>query len=711
MKDEDFYSSFFNSSFLITCNKKLPAPIPYLKDSFGQKVRVLDISLDGKLNISLPVATRCTKHTNNESVNGRSLYEFDLAPFHLSPKQNKLTVVGADAAGIIYENITSDMLNATAACVSLSFYVDGELASNESCTGTHCCDTPIQQSLSSFLYYSTVNIFNSNYSNPQINNYSCGYAFLVKDGAYQFTTTKGLDKNTFPVVLDWAVGNQTDTWQDHSACKSEHSQGHPAEAGPGYNCNCSAGWRGNPYLLHGCTDIDECKESSHECFEGARCENFPPGNYTCHCPDGHKGDGRKSGTKCTRKGKDNIIIIALSVSVSILTFIGGTFYVYWTSKKRKLMKLKEHFFQQNGGLFLQQEVARYSGSNEMTKIFTMEELKEATNNFDEGTILGQGGQGTVYKGILPDNRIAIKMSKISNTNQIEHFINEVILLSRINHRNVVKLLGCCLETEVPLLVYEFIPNSTVYEHLHDQSQSLRLTWKTRLQIATGSAGALAYLHSATTTPIIHRDVKTTNILLDHNLTAKVADFGASRIIPLDQTQLTTLVQGTLGYLDPEYFHTSQLTEKSDVYSFGVVLVELLTGKKALSFDRPETHRNLAMHFHSSINEGGLLNIIDSQIIDEANVEQLMDVANIAKHCLRLKGEERPTMKEVATELEAISIVEKHRWEKVNLSLEETENLLKATPSYSFSVVDGADKRSLQSGSDSLSRISLSLNGR
>nr|KYP75215.1 Wall-associated receptor kinase-like 4 [Cajanus cajan] len=157
--------------------------------------------------------------------------------------------------------------------------------------------------------------------------------------------------------------------------------------------------------------------------------------------------------------KETLYIIFYGVSVSILTLIGGTFYVYWTSKKSKLMKLKEHFFQKNGGLLLQQELVRYSGSAEMTKIFTMEELKEATNNFDEGTVLGQGGQGTVYKGILPDNRIvAIKMSKISNPNQIEQFINEVILLSRINHRNVVKILGCCLEAEVPLLVYEFIPN-------------------------------------------------------------------------------------------------------------------------------------------------------------------------------------------------------------------------------------------------------------
>lgn len=274
-------------------------------------------------------------------------------------------------------------------------------------------------------------------------------------------------------------------------------------------------------------------------------------------------------------------------------------------------------------------------------------------------------------------------------------------------QNVVKLLGCCLETEVPLLVYEFVPNGTVYDHLYDQSQSLRLTWKRRLQIATQTAGALAYLHSATNAPIVHRDVKTSNILLDHNFTAKVSDFGASRIIPVDQTELTTLVLGTLGYLDPEYFHSSQLTEKSDVYSFGVVLAELITGKKALSFERPDAHRNLAVHFHSSMNEGQLLNIVDSRIIDEANVEQLMDVANIASHCLRLKGEERPTMREVAIELEGINIVEKHQWEKVNLSSEETENLLKAIPSSSFSI-DGVNRRSIPSGSDISNRISWSL---
>jgi len=396
------------------------------------------------------------------------------------------------------------------------------------------------------------------------------------------------------------------------------------------------------------------------------------------------------------------------VSGSILALVGGTLYLCCTLKKRKLNKLKEHFFQLNGGMLLQQQIGRHSDSNELTKIFTVEELKEATNNFNEEMVLGEGGEGTVYKGILPDNRtVAIKKSRISNPNQIEHFINEVILLCQINHRNVVKLLGCCLETEVPLLVYEFVPNGTVYDHLHDQTKSLRLTWKRRLQIAVETSGALAYLHSATNAPIVHRDVKTSNILLDHNLTAKISDFGASKIIPLDRTQLTTLVMGTLGYLDPQYFHSSQLTEKSDVYSFGVVLVELLTGEKAISFERPEAYRNLAVHFLSSMNDGRLLDIMDGSIIDEANVEQLTDVANIARHCLRLKGEERPTMREVAMELEGINTVEKHQWEKVNLSSEETETLLKATPSSSFSV-DGVNRRSMHSGSDTLNRISLSL---
>ncbi|XP_007214222.2 wall-associated receptor kinase 5 [Prunus persica] len=175
---------------------------------------------------------------------------------------------------------------------------------------------------------------------------------------------------------------------------------------------------------------------------------------------------------------------------------------------------------------------------------------------------------------------------------------------------------------------------------------------------------------------IHRDVKATNILLDENYTAKVSDFGASRLIPLDQTQLTTLVQGTLGYLDPEYFLSNQLTEKSDVYSFGVVLMELLTSKVALSFPRPEEEKNLVSFFVCSMEEDQLKEILDDDIVNKSNIETLRNLAELARRCVRLKGEERPSMKEVAMELEGMRVTANHPWGKAQVSSpEETEYLL------------------------------------
>ncbi|KAL5577774.1 hypothetical protein UlMin_019473 [Ulmus minor] len=299
-----------------------------------------------------------------------------------------------------------------------------------------------------------------------------------------------------------------------------------------------------------------------------------------------------------------------------------------------------------------------------------------------GEIMGEGGYGTVYRGVLADDRVvAIKKPKSIAAKKVDpsQFINEVVVLMQINHRNVVRLLGCCLETEAPLLVYEFITNGTLFQHLQnkDPESKSSLSWELRLKIAAETAGALAYLHAETVVPIIHRDVKTMNILLDESYTAKVSDFGTSKLVPLDQEEMSTFVQGTLGYLDPEYMQTSVLTEKSDVYSFGVVLAELLTGKRALVFDRSEGACNLALSFVSLMEDDQLLQLIDDAIVDETDMEAIKEVANLTKRCLSLKGEDRPTMKEVAMELEGLRVTRKHQWGKDGhlLQSEEIEYLL------------------------------------
>ncbi|CAI9271006.1 unnamed protein product [Lactuca saligna] len=333
-----------------------------------------------------------------------------------------------------------------------------------------------------------------------------------------------------------------------------------------------------------------------------------------------------------------------------------SYALYKIIKKTKAKKRKQRFFKRNGGLLLKQQQATDVALVEKTILFTSNELGKATDNFNENRILGRGGQGTVYKGMLADGRIvAIKKSKMVDESQLEEFINEVVILSQVNHRNVVKLLGCCLETEVPLLVSEFISNGTLYDLIQDETGEFSFSLSMRLHIATEVAGALSYLHSATSIPIYHRDVKTTNILLDEQYRAKVSDFGTSRFVSIDQTHLTTLVKGTFGYLDPEYFQSSQFTEKSDVYSFGVVLLELLTREKPISFTRFGENRNLATYFMLAMEEGRVMSIFDAMVVKEGSTNELLAMANMAMRCLNFNGKNRPTMKEVATELERIRV--------------------------------------------------------
>jgi len=319
-----------------------------------------------------------------------------------------------------------------------------------------------------------------------------------------------------------------------------------------------------------------------------------------------------------------------------------------TVRKKKWQR--QRFFNQNRGQLLQQLVAHRTDIAERM-IITLEELEKATNNFDKSRELGSGGHGTVYKGILTSQHVvAIKKSKIVIQREIDHFINEVAILSQINHRNIVKLFGCCLETEVPLLVYEFISNGTLSSHLHIEEPT-SILWKDRLRIAVEIAKAIAYLHSLVSLPIIHRDIKSPNILLDENLNVKLSDFGASRYVPIDQTGVDTTVQGTYGYLDPMYYSTGHLTEKSDVYSFGVVLIELLTRKKPVSY-RSSQGIGLVSHFVTLLSEGNLTHILDPQVTREGDGE-VVDIALLAAICVKFTSTDRPTMRQVEMTLEGI----------------------------------------------------------
>ncbi|KAC0293742.1 hypothetical protein FH972_027092 [Carpinus fangiana] len=679
---------YLNPDFALTCDH-----------SSGQiqtgNAIVTNISIEqGQIDILMDVAHQCFDEVaifqTNKTSNGSQVSLTAGSSFTISYTQNVFMAVGCDTYAFLRGLQNSDHFSTgcMSECRNITNVVNG------SCSGIGCCQVEIPPRLKNITWQA----YSFNDHSEILSFNPCSHAFVVKNGNFSFSSdylSTLQDEETLPMVLDWAIGNET-CENSNSVC-GRNSICNDPENIYGYRCTCKSGYEGNPYLLDGCQDIDECSRNQDNCDKETQICSNSPGGFNCSCREGYEGDGSK--TRCrTKVNQSQVISTALGISIGLLALVVGSSWVYWALKRRKLLKLKERFFKQNGGLMFQQKLLSHRGSVETDKIFSAKELEKATNNYDKSRILGQGGYGTVYKGVLPNNKIvAIKKSKISDQRQIEQFINEVIVLTQINYRNVVKLLGCCLETEVPLLVYEFITNGTLSDHVHNKSLSSSLSWEKRLKIATEIAGALAYLHSSASMPIIHRDVKTTNILLDDNYMAKVSDFGASRLVPLDQTQLNTLVQGTFGYIDPEYFHTSQLTKKSDVYSFGVVVAELLTGKEALSFNRPESDRNLAMYFVSAIKEDRLLEILEDHIVNEGNIEELKEVANLAKMCLRVRGEDRPSMKEVAMQLEGLTLMGKHPWGKANLYTEETEYLLDG-PIHSFNIDVGTST----TGYDSMS---------
>ncbi|KAI3953299.1 hypothetical protein MKX01_042294 [Papaver californicum] len=655
----------------ITCDTTYNPPKPFLRVGRNttagpaakyRRVEVLSIS-ETEVRIKNWPATSCYQYKTGELTLDESIgwMVFTGAPFTVSYTRNRFFGLGCDTLAYLADTNLNFNTSCNTRCESPANIIDG------SCSGSGCCQTTLPKGIRRIL----VIVISTNPSSESFSFDPCIYSFIGEAEKYTFSASD-LNGTSFhskakdiPVVLDWAIGNKTceEAQKDASsfACQ-KNSNCSNSDKVPGYHCSCNKGFEGNPYLSPGCQDINECEDQNNNPCSGI-CTNTM-GSYNCSCPKESYGDGRKDGTKCIRKNTEfPVVKVTIGTGLGFLFVIVASSLLYLSIRKRQLEKLKEKFFQQNGGLLLKQQISSFEGGMEATNIFTAKELEVATKNYSDKQIIGRGGFGTVYLGTLSDKRIvAIKKSKVIDESQIEQFINELVILAQVNHRNVVKVLGCCLETEVPLLVYEYISNGTLFQHIHKKVEgksSSSLSWSIRLRIATESAGALAYLHAAASIPIIHRDIKSANILLDENYIAKVSDFGASRLNTLGQTQIDTLVQGTIGYLDPEYFQTSQLTDKSDVYSFGVVLVELLTGETPLSPSRSQEQRSLASFFLDAMGKNDVFKLIEPRVANEGNREQVIAVAELAKRCLNKKGGERPTMKQVSAELESLSKLQTH----------------------------------------------------
>ncbi|KAK6156439.1 hypothetical protein DH2020_010687 [Rehmannia glutinosa] len=286
--------------------------------------------------------------------------------------------------------------------------------------------------------------------------------------------------------------------------------------------------------------------------------------------------------------------------------------------------------------------------------FSYDELKKCTNNFSESNQIGSGGYGKVYRGLLLDGQVvAVKRAEQGSMQGGLEFKTEIELLSRVHHKNLVGLVGFCFEQGEQMLVYEFMANGTLRESLSGKS-GIQLDWKRRIRIALGSARGLSYLHELAHPPIIHRDVKSTNILLDENLTAKVADFGLSKLVSdISKGHVSTQVKGTLGYLDPEYYMTQQLTEKSDVYSFGVVMLEMITGRQPIEKGKYIVREvRIAMDKNDETHYG-LREKMDPVIKNTADLIGFPRFLELAMQCVEESASDRPTMSEIVKSLETM----------------------------------------------------------
>jgi serine/threonine protein kinase len=353
--------------------------------------------------------------------------------------------------------------------------------------------------------------------------------------------------------------------------------------------------------------------------------------------------------KSKSKNSTIVIFIAVGVSCLLLAFVATGMIVYIRRRRR----FEPHFHMEEISCRTRKEGSSTLPSH-LCRYFTIAEIKAATNNFDDNFIIGVGGFGNVYKGYIDEGTpVAIKRLKPGSQQGVNEFMNEIDLLSQLRHIHLVSLIGYCNEGAEMILVYDFMQRGTLREYLYGSDNEL-LTWKKRLEILLGAARGLHYLHTGAKQNIIHRDVKSTNILLDEKWVAKVSDFGLSKVGPIgiSMTHVSTVVKGSLGYLDPEYYMRQRLTLKSDVYSFGVVLLEVLCARPPLVRSSDKKTASLVVWFQKCYKEDLIMEeMVDPFIKDSITSECLKSYCQMVLSCLHDDGNQRMSMSDVVGALE------------------------------------------------------------
>uniref|UniRef100_A0A0D9XHU8 Protein kinase domain-containing protein n=1 Tax=Leersia perrieri TaxID=77586 RepID=A0A0D9XHU8_9ORYZ len=626
--------------FEIACSKSGSAYVATLAAA-NRAITVKNLSVQPHpvVKVMLPVAYKC--YNSSDKVTEKFFGEVDLNNnnvYRISDSRNMFVVIGCNTLSYTNNGKSEGNLHYGSlyytGCVS---YCNDSLSAQDGmCAGVGCCHVDISPGLTD-----NVVSFGPWSRSFQIDFSPCDYSFLVDKEEYEFRRSDlKMDLNrTMPVWLDWAIRDGNTTMitcppPDQKptgpyACVSANSECVNSTNGPGYYCTCQKGYEGNPYEddpTKGCKDIDECtapnKDVLYPCY--GVCNNIP-GDYECHCRTGyqHSGDGPKS-QKCSSKFP-LAARLALGITLGFSLLIVTILFTLMMLQKRKM----NEYFKRNGGSVLQKL--------DNIKIFSKDEIKKITKNNSE--VLGQGGFGKVYKGTLDDNTmVAVKTSIEVNEARREDFTNEVIIQSQMMHTNIIKLLGCCLEVDVPMLVYEFAAKGNLQDILHGDA-NIPLSVDLRLDIAVESAEGLRYMHSSTNRTIRHGDIKPANILLTDKFTPKISDFGTSKLLTADK-DFTMFVVGSMGYID-------HLTQKSDVYSFGVVLLELITRKPTIYGE----NCSLIIEFQKVYDqENGARTMIDKEITNEDDILILEEIGRLAMECLKEKVEQRPDMKEVAERL-------------------------------------------------------------